>query len=32
MKCTILEKDDCVKLKMGSYLTVSQVWCMFNLV
>jgi len=24
MTCTILEKDDCVKLKMGSYLAVSQ--------
>jgi len=24
MKCTILEKDDCVKLKMGSYLAFSQ--------
>ena len=25
MTCKILEKDDCVKLKMGSYLAVSQV-------
>jgi len=24
MECKILEKDDCVKLKMGSYLAVSQ--------
>ena len=23
--CKVLEKDDCVKLKMGSYLAVSQV-------
>jgi hypothetical protein len=32
MTCTILEKDDCVKLKMGSYLAVSQVLFMFSLV